>query len=282
MIKVLNPGIYTTVQDQGRFGYRDKGVPVSGFMDTISGQLANSLVGNPIRAAVLEMTMTGPEMIFDEDGVFAITGALMSPKLNGEDISNNRAYEVKKGDVLKFGRLVIGFRSYLAIAGGFTTEKVLNSRSWYFPITSLTHLPKGYELPVGEKYKECDTDSIHHENEIDFDDNRLKVFTGPEYDLISKDQQEQLLNGIFSVAKENNRMAYQLNESIFPHNLSILTSATRPGTVQLTPAGKLIILMKDAQTTGGYPRIFQLSDEAICLLAQKKTGDEICFERISI
>ena len=110
------------------------------------------------------------------------------------------------------------------------------------------------------------------------DSNFLEVHKGPEYDMLNDKQLERLFAKEFTVSKENNRMAYQLDETIETHSRTLLTSATLPGTVQLTPAGKLIVLMKDAQTTGGYPRILQLSEEAICVLSQKKCGDNISFK----
>ena len=106
----------------------------------------------------------------------------------------------------------------------------------------------------------------------------LEVSKGPEYDLLNDKQLEKIFGNDFSIAKENNRMAYQLAEAIQGHAKSMLTSATIPGTVQFTPSGKLIILMKDGQTTGGYPRILQLSDKAISILSQKKFGDMVSFK----
>ena len=106
----------------------------------------------------------------------------------------------------------------------------------------------------------------------------IEVQKGPEFDLLNQSQLTQLFAEPFTVSKENNRMAYQLNEYLDGHTMKMLTSATLPGTVQLTPAGRLIILMKDGQTTGGYPRILQLTNTSICVLAQKKFGDTIKFK----
>ena len=111
-----------------------------------------------------------------------------------------------------------------------------------------------------------------------FEHDYLEVNKGPEYDMLTDKQLESLFAKSFTISKANNRMAYQLSELIDGHNSSMLTSGTLPGTVQLTPAGRLIILMKDGQTTGGYPRILQLTEEAICTLAQKKFGDELTFK----
>lgn len=277
MIRVHNPGLFTSVQDLGRWGYRDKGVPLSGVMDHYSAKAANALVGNVPEAPVLEITMTGPRLEFEEAGVFALCGADLSPNLSGTEIHNNRSYEVSKGDVLQFGRPKHGYRTYMAVKGGFDTPRVLGSCSWYEPVTPRGHLSKGDLLSVGGS----ETSEVGQEVVLrdDFFTRRyLKVFKGPEYDWLTDGQKDQLERGIFLVSQENNRMAYRLKEKLYPHKYSMLTSATQPGTVQLTPAGGLIILMKDAQTTGGYPRIFQLTEESIALLSQKRAGDEIVFE----
>ena len=109
------------------------------------------------------------------------------------------------------------------------------------------------------------------------DESVLETSKGPEFGLFDDKQLERLFSKKFSIAKEYNRMAYQLEQRLPKHTVTILTSATLPGTVQVTPNGKLIVLMKDGQTTGGYPRLLQLSDKAISILAQKKYGDDISF-----
>lgn len=276
MIRVHNPGLFTTLQDQGRFGLRDKGVPVSGAMDSRAARTANLLVNNKLDDAVMEVTMTGPELEFEKECAFAISGALLSPELDGEAVHNNTLYTAQPGQRLKFGRLVKGYRAYLAVQGGFDTPLVLGSRSWYLPVTEQAHLKKGDTLLFG-KLRKGKQQEVTPYPDVFLQADYIAVFKGPEYDLLTEDQRLQLEKGIFKVANENNRMAYQVQEKIMAHHHSILTSSTLPGTVQLTPEGRLIILMKDAQTTGGYPRIFQLSEEGFAFLSQKKAGDEFLF-----
>ena len=276
MIKVFNPGLFSTIQDQGRYGLRDKGVPISGAMDLKAAACANALVGNPENSAVMEITMTGPVLEFEIDCEFAICGALLSPQLDEHVLQNNTRYTANAGQRLKFGRLSKGFRAYLAVEGGFDSPKVLGSRSWYYPLTGARHLKKGDVLTLGDAHDlVVEPDPAYPESLLSGPD--IPVETGPEYHLLTQTQKDQLDKGIFKVANENNRMAYQLQEKIFSHEHSILTSATQPGTVQLTPEGKLIILMKDGQTTGGYPRILQLTREGIIRLSQKKAGDPVIF-----
>ena len=277
MLKVLKSGFYTTIQDEGRFGYRDKGVPVSGVMDVTVVRTANRLLENDDNAAVLEITMTGPTLQFEEDTFIVLAGAEMSATLNNTPISNYNVIQIKAGDILSYGRLLKGFRGYLAIKEGFKSTEVLGSRSQYFPITKRGSLKDNRELAYdalstfAPKISELKAVSL-------LDEMVLEVSKGPEFDLLDDGQLESLFVKEFSVAKENNRMGYQFNEKIKGHDKSMLTSATLPGTVQLTPSGKLIVLMKDGQTTGGYPRIVQLSDKAICILAQKRSGDRISFK----
>ncbi|UOB17711.1 biotin-dependent carboxyltransferase family protein [Abyssalbus ytuae] len=275
MIKVLKSGFYSTIQDLGRFGYRDKGVPVSGVMDEASAKLANMLLGNNTTDAVMEMTMKGPRLLFSCNTCIVITGAEMEPSINSLEIENNKIYDIHKGDILNFGNVTKGLRSYLAVKKGFLTELKLGSRSQYEMITYKSKVNNRDEINI-EDFPFSKISGTHAKISSNWmNTEMLKVYKGPEFHLLSNKQKKQLANIEFTLAKENNRMACQLDEKIENHTHSILTSATLPGTVQLTPSGKLIILMKDAQTTGGYPRVLQLSEESICVLSQKITGQKV-------
>lgn len=277
MLKIIKTGFYTSLQDSGRFGFRDKGVPVSGCLDAIAFEQCNRLLENSENATVLEMTMTGPTLEFSQPSFIALTGANMTPLCNGKPIDNYSVTRVEAGDVLTFEKLVSGFRGYLGIRGGFKSEKVLDSGSQFVPLTTKSQVSKNQEIeylpskdfkPIISAMKPANylTESV------------FPAFQGPEFHLLKEKQIDKLFETEFHVAKENNRMAYQLEEVLDVHSHTILTSATLPGTVQCTPSGKLIILMCDGQTTGGYPRLLQLKNEAISWLAQKKTGDKIKFE----
>jgi len=281
MIKVLKAGIYTTIQDLGRFGYRNQGVPVSGSMDSISAGFANALLNNNTSDALIEITLAGPKLLFTELTNIVLTGAEMSPLLNDEPIQNYRVYKVVDGDILSFGELKRGLRSYLAVHGGLDSEIVLNSKSFYEDITSKYCLKKNDVV----SYKSGVKDIENHESNIKimsqfYETDNLEVFKGPDFELFSTSEQERILSGSYTVSKDNNRMGYQLEEISVLHTKSIITSPVLPGTIQLTPAGKLIVLLKDAQTTGGYPRVLQLTEKSISILAQKNIGDKLYFDLI--
>lgn len=277
MLKVLKSGFFVTIQDLGRFGYRDIGVPISGAMDVQSVKKANLLLENEPNAAVMEITMTGPTLQFDEPTYICLSGAHIAATLNNQPIENYQVVKVQKADILSYGRLEDGFRGYLAIKGGFQTEKVLSSRSQFTPVTKKKRIKDGDEV-LYEKTLSYNPLLSEIKIEDHFHNNHLEVYKGPEFSLLSDTQLTEIFTKTFTVSKENNRMAYQLSETINGHSHSMLTSGTLPGTVQFTPAGKLIVLMKDGQTTGGYPRILQLSEASICVLAQKKLGDKLTFK----
>lgn len=279
MLKVLKSGFYTTIQDTGRFGLRDKGVPISGIMDMETVFKLNTLLENEENAAVLEITMTGPTLEFEEDAFIALGGAEFSITLNNEPIENYQVLKINSGDILSYGRLKKGFRGYLAIKDGFKSDTVLGSRSYYKSINPQGFVKDKSEIAYSKSSKFNPKLSGLKVDDI-LDEKVLLVGKGPEFMLLSDKQLENLFFKEFTVANENNRMAYQLNETLIGHTFSMLTSATLPGTVQFTPSGKLIILMKDGQTTGGYPRILQLTDHAISILAQKKAGDTVIFKLI--
>ena len=283
MIKVLNPGVFSTIQDFGRAGFQNYGVPYSGVMDRKAAAFANAIIGNIKDLPVLEITMQGPKLQFESSTLICISGASLAPKLNSKSISNNKCVLVRKGDVLSFGRLIKGFRAYLAISGGFNTQKVMQSFSMYQSITTKSRLEKGDVLEISTENRFTKNQYASIKVNIDyFDLKAIEVLKGPEFDALTKPQKEFLLNQEFTISKNNNRMAYQLNETLENSLKPIITSPVIPGTIQLTPSGKLIILMRDCQTTGGYPRILQLKEAAINVLAQKFTGQAISFSLVNM
>ena len=274
MIKVLKEGLFTTIQDIGRFGYKNIGVPVSGSMDQTSAKLANLLLGNDESSAVLEMTLVGPTLEFMNDTYISITGADMNPSLNKQKVLQNKPLFVNKGDILYLSHSSNGMRSYLGIKGGFNSEKKLGSKSFYRGITKREKLIKNDTI----KFAKVTSSPMKMNKSInDFKINRknkINVFKGPEFDLLDSNSKDIIFNTDFTIGV-NNRMGYNLVEPIENSISSIISSPVMPGTVQLTPSGRLIILCRDCQTSGGYPRVLQLDKSSMDSLSQKTIGETI-------
>ncbi|WP_445747536.1 5-oxoprolinase subunit C family protein [Polaribacter sp.] len=278
MIKVLNPGFFTTIQDKGRLGFAAFGVPISGVMDSFSADFANIILNNSLDDALLEITFGGCSLQFLEKTIICISGADFSPTLNQIKISLNTKIEVQKNDVLTFGKRNFGAYAYLAVKGGFQSEIKLHSRSFFQNITKIHLLKKGDLLPILSNHQEISfsNSSIKFPN-YHFDSKEISCYRGPEFELLNEYQKKLLCENSFTISKDINRIGYKLEELMENSLPQILTSAVFPGTVQLTPSGKLIVLMRDCQVTGGYPRILQLSEKSINQFAQKSTNDTFRF-----
>ena len=276
MIAILHPGIYCSIQDQGRFGHTKIGVPQAGYADAYAAKMANALLKNHEKDALIEITFGQGKFKFTSDTYICLTGADFSPKLNGKLIKMQSVFFIKKDSVLSFGKRVYGARVYLSVQGGIQTEKVYGSRSYFEGITQ-QKLVKGAILPILPIQKDSSNNfSRVRVSEKHFTTMYLPCFKGPEFSELNEEQQRKLFTP-FSISDDNNRVGYRIKESLENNLCSILTSAVLPGTVQLTPSGKCIILMQDCQVTGGYPRILQLSEIAIARVSQKITGDKIQF-----
>ena len=278
MIEILDSGYHITVQDSGRFGLSKYGVPSAGSMDYVSACNANSLVGNSNNEAVFEITMMGGSFLFKTDVSVAISGAIFEITLNNKSIKKPSRIDIKKGDVLNFGKALRGFRIYLAISGGFKLKSVLNSTSFFENITPESIVKKGDKFILLRKKKQENVNIIN--SEFIFE-NKIEVFRGPEFNLI-RENDTKLLNEDYFVVSSNNRMGYFFENGLSVNNFSIITSPVIPGTIQLTPSGKMIALMKDGQVTGGYPRILQMNSNSLSVLSQKKQGDKIKFNLLDL
>ena len=276
MIEVLHSGIYSSIQDSGRLGHQSLGVPIGGAMDHNALHLANRLLNNPLHSAVLEMGFKGPKLLFHQSTTVALTGADMNARLNGQKISNLTPVKIKVKDILEFGNAHHGKRTYMAVAGGIQTPEILNSRSQFKGITSESKLSRTKLIPF-DTAKFNPTIGVRMSPQINKSkDMVILAYKGPDFNLLSEIAKNKLFQNTFSISNKNSRMAYVLEEKLPPQISSIWTVPVLPGTVQCTPNGTLIILMRDAQTTGGYPRILQVTDEGLNLLAQKSTKD--CFQ----
>ena len=277
MIKVIQPGLFTTIQDAGRHGFRNIGIPTSGFMDQESAWAANELVNNNKDESLLEITLTGPTLIFNCNCVISITGGDFNPLINNLPVKMYQSINVSSGDILKLNNTINGARSYIAISGGLNVKSLFGSKSFFSNISDSYHLKKGDEIKVSKKSES----QILKWDKLKFNLNRfMKVFRGPEYDLLSTNSKKKLFKNEFTI-NTNNRMAYNLEEKLQVDIKTIISSPVLPGSVQLTPSGKIIILHRDCQTTGGYPRILQLDTNSLNNLSQLKSNDKIKFSPIN-
>ena len=277
MIKVIQPGLFTTIQDGGRHGFRNIGIPTSGFMDQESAWAANELVNNNKDESLLEITLTGPTLIFNCNCVISITGGDFNPLINNLPVKMYQSINVSSGDILKLNNTINGARSYIAISGGLNVKSLFGSKSFFNNISDSYHLKKGDEIKVSKKSES----QILKWDKLKFNLNRfMKVFRGPEYDLLSINSKKKLFKNEFTI-NNNNRMAYNLEEKLQFDIKTIISSPVLPGSVQLTPSGKIIILHRDCQTTGGYPRILQLDTNSLNNLSQLKSNDKIKFSPIN-
>lgn len=287
-VTCLKTGLYTSIQDEGRFGVQDQGIPFSGALDKSSMQIANQLVGNPLNSPVLEMTMFGPTLQFEGKGQIAITGANMKATLNGEVVDNYVTTDIESGDLLEFHNTDYGCRTYLSIGGQWQVPKWLNSYSALPHLMELPDLPAklvdDYSFTVAiNETQEVHEYPIQH-RPIFSECYIIRVVTGPEFDQFDIDVIQDFFDQIFVIHGDSNRMGYRLKGSLenYKPSREEISSGIVKGTVQISNAGKPIILMADAQTTGGYPRIANIVTEDLEIVAQMKPGDELKFMLVSL
>ncbi|MBC8006498.1 MAG: biotin-dependent carboxyltransferase family protein [Prolixibacteraceae bacterium] len=305
-ITVLKPGMLSTLQDGGRYGFQHLGVPVSGAMDFFSHRIANILAANGAGEATLEITLRGPRLRFDEDALIALCGADLSPSIDGIPAPEGKAIRVQAGAVLDFGDSVAGCRAYLAIHGGFDVPVVMGSRSTYDTahIGGLEGraLRRGDVLPLGSA-----TSSVYpglartlaaskrsfaapkwavnqHIEKLGRSLQIVRILAGRHWDAFPTASREGLTAQVFRIAPDSNRMGCRLDgaDDIAGGVGEILSEAVTFGTIQVPPSGKPIVLMADRQTVGGYPKIAEVVSVDLHLLAQLRPGDRLRFELVSL
>ena len=273
-LSVIDPGFYTTIQDAGRFGYRSLGVPISGPVDFESFEIAKKLVGNYGNQALLECTLKGPKLLFGGTTWVAVSGAPMVISLNDQKMQMNQAFKCRLGDLLHLENCVAGMRTYIAFAGGLQSPIYMKSRSYFSPVSPQSKINKADVLSFDEAFEDPVKTRRRKYPFLDFSKSQIEVSPGPEWDLLSKEEQNTILKATFEVGS-NDRMGYRLHGKTPKTSYQIDSTTILPGFIQLTPDGVLLVAMMDAQITGGYPRILILHPEAQCLLAQKRSGDQL-------
>ena len=289
-ITVLNPGLLTTVQDQGRVGYQQFGVSVSGVMDPRSAALANIIAGNDQGEAVLECTMMGPQLQFDKANVIAITGGDLGPTLDGKAIPSYRAVAVKAGQVLKFAGPKAGCRAFIAFAGGLDIPLTMGSRSTYMKAKiggfQGRKLEKGdiigFRAPVDTLPRMADR-ALRPE----FSPKpvyALRVVMGPQDDYFTDAGIATFLSETYTVTPEFDRMGCRLDGPVIAHKDGgdIISDGIAFGAIQVPSAGTPIIMLGDRQTTGGYTKIAAVITADFRILAQLKAGDKVRFVQVPV
>jgi antagonist of KipI len=279
-LRFKKAGLQTSIQDGGRFGYQSFGVPISGAMDQAAYHLANELLENPIESPVLELTLIGPEIIFSGNGFLVLTGSECHPKINQQSIPMNRVVQVNSEDVLSFGHFTNGCRAYLGVKGEWLCPTWLESyAALRIAANNFGRIRKGDIINIEASIVGPTDRNTKLKSGIILKQ-EIEVIPGPEYDLFPKSSLDQFFQSVYKIGLESNRIGYRLEGPKLNSTLTkaLLSSAVVPGTIQITNAGLPIILMRDAQTTGGYPRIANVISNDLNILAQNKPGDSIKFK----
>lgn len=288
-ISVLTPGAYTTVQDKGRYGYQQMGVPVAGVLDAFAFRAANMLVGNPDSAAVLEITIMGPRLEILAKNDLAVTGAEIGMMLNDQPVVGWKSIRTKPGDILDIQQVKSGCRAYLAISGGVDVPVVMGSRSTY--VGGKLGGYHGRPLKAGDVIQSGPSKLLDAPQEFPSDlipknpsKITIRAVPGPQDDFF-KEGLDTLFKSDYMVSTKADRMGYRLqgpNVTLkrgMPK--SIISEPTMPGGVQI-PADEQPIILLVEQTVGGYTKIVTVISTDLPKVAQATPGDTIHFEKVSL
>ena len=262
-IKVITPGMLSTIQDGGRKGFAAMGFNASGVMDVRSYHIANALVGNFTDEVVIEMTYLGGSFKFLESNYIAITGADMSPKLDGVPVEMYTTVFVKQDETLTFSAAESGMRAYIAVRGGIDVPVIMGSRSTNLKckLGGLDGRPlkAGDIVPCRDVYDEFHKHLIHSAPKEDFgsDEITVRVLLGPQDDYFTDHGIKTFLNSTYTVTNESDRMGCKLSgEKIeYKNTVDIISDGIVFGSIQIPRTGNPIIMLADRQTTGGYAKI---------------------------
>ena len=279
-LKIISSGLISTVQDLGRKHLKYYAIPSSGAMDTRSFKAANSIIANPENNPCLEFNFLPPKIEFMNPCQIALTGADMNFKLNSVKLEMNSCVAVEKGDILSGSWAQNNARSYMALNGVLEIEKLYGSVSPFIygsQKASPSVLDDGDILnwnAIQSKSKGADINLLPESF------NCIKVHKGPEFHLLKKQSIDFLLTQKFSLSSDSSRMGARIKERVPDPELEALQFSVPvlPGFIQLTKAGELIVLLQDAQTTGGYPRILYMQEEELMKFNQIAMNQEFKFD----
>ncbi len=288
-IRVIKPGACTTVQDLGRPGFGPMGISPSGAADPVSLRIGNRLVGNPEHAAALEMTLLGGHFLFSEAAIVAVTGADFSASLRGTRIPSYMSLIVNPGEILEFGWTANAARCYLCVQGGIDVPEFLGSRSTHLLGGHGGHegrkLNKGDVLKIGRADTDPRPRKLSTQGHTNLVPRRIfRVTEGPQWSLFSEAHRRSFFEQMYRVSEVADRTGIRLDGQPLElsHGNDMLTEGVALGAVQIPRDGKPIILFVEQQTTGGYPKIANVIAADLYRVGQLRTGDEVCFELVSL
>jgi antagonist of KipI len=294
-LKIIRQGILDTIQDTGRYGYQHLGINCNGAMDRFSLQLANALLGKELNAPALESHFPASQISFEKGTIICLAGADFCPTINGQEVPLHHPIAVARKSLLRFERIRTGSRCYISFLQDLQLEPWMNSYS-----TNIKSGTGGYQ---GRRLLKDDVIRFRQEltlsNLLQGKDwvilpwkaheavdtrNEIKFIIGSEWNWLTSEGQESFREHWFQITMEADRMGYQLTGPGLKvkNNEQLVSSAVSFGTVQLLPTGRLILLMADHQTVGGYPRVAHVISAHLPVLAQKKTNDVIRFKMTSL
>lgn len=302
-LTVLKPGVLTTVQDQGRPGLQSQGIPVGGAVDAFAARVANSLVGNPDGAAVLEMALVGPELRAEADLLVALCGSGIEMKVAGEAMLSDRPTLIRAGETAAFVARRNGARAWLAVAGGIDVPLVQGSRSTY--VRGRMGGFEGRPLIAGDKLRlgaPSDWAAALRRQLVTVNRRQvtwsvrpetlgriggsaeIRTMRGPEWGLFSPESQTGFFREAYAVTKDADRMGLRLEGPALAlrQPREEISSGMNVGIVQVPPSGQPIVLLVGRQSVGGYPRIGAVATVDLGRLAQSKPGDRMQFREITV
>ena len=289
VFSILTPGAYTTVQDYGRYGYQDVGIPISGALDSFAFNVANMLVGNSDNCAVLEITVMGPRIEVLSEADIAITGAEMGMSLNDQPVQGWKSIRVKTGDILGINQVKSGCRAYLAVTGGIDVPSVMGSRSTYVGgniggysgrlLNQGDIIKRGKGLLLDGERCLSSTVIPQYSSII-----LIRAVPGPQDDFFNEGL-KTLFESEYMVSAKADRMGYRLQGPVIKHKdnipKSIISEPSVPGGIQIPADGQPIILLVE-QTVGGYTKIATVISTDLCKIAQATPGDTIRLEQVTL
>jgi len=287
-LRIINPGLMTTIQDLGRYGYAHLGVTPAGAADALALRVANLLLGNEENAAALEMTLLGATVEFQRAAIVVLTGAQVDCRLGSAKAPMWRAFPVLPGAVLKCGAITGGARAYLAVQGGFELKPVMGSvatlRSAHLGGVEGRALKAGDQLAV----RHVDSSGVRgiSRQAIAYLEPRreLRVTPGPQASWVGAEGLQTLQRGSYVVSGDSDRrgIRFQGEALTLPPKSQLITEGISLGAMQVPPDGQPIILFVDQQTTGGYPKVANVIAADLRHVAQLRPRDEVHFRVVSV